>query len=159
MLRPPSIQSDYELYCSVDPVFAQLADNATDEQKTAYVDAWQRARETGEHTPLLAEGHALAEATKFVLRQLPGSIVRQLSDLRAKVGESVFRQLVIRLALVSIVNGPEAGKPGYHEDANLRSLGKMAPLTVVDALDSISYAIVNELAILAWVRALDVSPL
>lgn len=162
MLRQPSAQKPYDAYASVDPAFAQLPDNADEPTKAEHDRKWDVARDTGDYTPLLADGRTISDATKYVLQPIAGHQMRKLIDLRTagRIGNHEQAQLAFRLALVDV-----SGFPGLvikrepHEDPALAGLGKMLSLEAANTIDAESRAIIGELGTLAWVRALGVRPL
>lgn len=163
MIRLPTVQSQYDLFYSGDPVFAQLPEGATDDERKAYSTRWRIARERGDYADVIESGYSIADATKFVMRQLSGTVMRKLADLATsgKVGQVEMIALIFRLALVEIVNGP-AFKFSMHEDAAMRpelaSLGRMASADIVNGLDSRDMGIVSELSALVWERSQALRP-
>ncbi len=162
MLRQPSAQKPYDAYFSGDPAFSQLPDDADAASKAEHDRKWDVARDTGDYTQLLADGRAIADATKYVMQPIAGHIMRKLFDLRAekRIGDQEFVQLAFRVALVDV-----AGFPGLvikrepHEDPALAGLGKMLSLDAANRVDEESRAIIGELGSLAFARALGVRPL
>src|SRR5690349_19872189 len=103
MIRPPSAVRHYDAFFSGDPAFVQLADNATDEQRVEHARLWEVARETGNLGELLIPG---SKPTKFVMRPLPGSLMRKITDryMSDRMGAAEVNALALRCALVSIEN-------------------------------------------------------
>jgi hypothetical protein len=161
MLRPPSIQSQYDLYWSGDDCFVQLPEGASESDLETYRKHWEVARETGIVPPeLMAPGRSLAEATKFVMRPIPGTIGRALFDMyiSKRLGFTSLIATAFRLALVDIVNGPVSKViQAPHEDGNLTALGKMATADAVNTLDAINSNIVTELGLIVWDKAKSLS--
>lgn len=156
MLRPPSVQKQYDDYYPGDPAFAQLSDNASDEERAEYTAKWETATETGDFSKL---GN-LADATKFVMRPIPGKSVLKIDDLRMsrRIGDNEKFELALRCALVEIVSVPPIRfKLAFHEDSDLRGLGQIASADVINQLYEIDSRIVLIMGARAWVKAVALS--
>lgn len=158
MLRPPSIQKQYDDFYPYDPAFDQLADNASDEQQAEYRARWESATDTGDYSKL---GN-VADATKFVMRPVPGKSVLKIDDLYSsrRIGENERWELALRCALVDIANAPVRIniKPAFHEDPSLYALGHIAPVEVINQLHEIDPRIVPIMGARVWSRAVTISP-
>jgi hypothetical protein len=142
LARLPSVQQPYDDYYSGDPAFEQPVDPVK----------LERARETGDWSPLLIEGKA---PTKFVMKPLSGDLKRKLHD-RMKagtIGLAETMSIAFRAAVVSIENFSAPFQPVTFAD-----YGKVAPVDVTNDLDAIDLAIVNELGSEALNRAGGLSP-
>jgi hypothetical protein len=156
MLRPPSQQNDYDTYWSGDPALEQppasLADDADDaakkahaEAKKAYANKLKVAHETGDWSALQREG---AQPTKFVMKPVPGTILRKIVDrlgmpaIAGGLGPSEMLAILVRLAIVSIEN---LGFAHSIEKVKDEQFGQLASTKTTDMLDSIDLSIVTEL--------------
>lgn len=148
MIRPPSNRLPYTDYFSGDPDFdqpvpVQIAGETDDEFTKRTADLWKAyhhavrvARERGDWSAITKQG---GKPTGFVFRLLPGELVRCLSDSMDRIGKSEFASLVFRAAVIS-ADGFDF-KFVEHD-----KLGRIASLTISDAMDSIDFRIVNEFA-------------
>jgi len=162
MLRAPSNQKPYDTYWSGDPAFVQLGESPTDEAKKEHERVWDLARDTGDFSAVLADKRTLADATKYVMRLVPGHALRKLIDLKSegKIGNAESSALAFRIALVDVVNFPGLTvKPEPHEDPAFASLGKMLTVDAANQVDAEDIRIIGELGALAYVKALGVRPL
>jgi hypothetical protein len=120
MLRPPSLQHEYDEYYSRDPAFSPPAlrpdPGAGPEAKAALAKALAEhaervriARERGDWSALKTAGE---EPTKFTFRQVPGDVFSRVQDdiVDDKIGSFELPMLMFRIALVSVNLGPEAPK-------------------------------------------------
>lgn len=171
MLRPPSNQRPYDEFYSRDPAFVQLPDSEPLSKlepearaaRTRVVEDHERAiriaRETGDWKPLLA---GEAEPTRFVMMPMSGDLFRKLGDLTLsdKLGGLELDQLVVRIALVDVVNlgDTKVDRRRPHENPAFRELGKVASVDITNLLDSIDRRIIGELGGLVMTRARGPDP-
>lgn len=172
MLRPVSVLRPYDLIWSGDPALAlapiptapvRLPDE-TDDELEARTDAWKaecdairarnseaynRAIETGDWTPILKAGDA---PTRFRVRQVPGSTWRVFWRLWEGLGVREQMLLAFRVGVIDIIDGPIGSKIELTEhlalDGKPTGLGLVLPLEVCDTLDRIGEAIINDLSLL-----------
>lgn len=151
-LRPPSNQSNRDDFWSRDPAFIQLPDNATEAQGAAHALKWRVARETGNFGELLVEG---ASPTKFVMRPIPGNIIRKLIDKcsAGQLGDLELAALAFRCALVEVSNFGDT----KIKHVNTEDFGRIASQSIVDELDEVAKGAVNELGSEAIQRATGLS--
>jgi hypothetical protein len=100
MFKPPSLQNEYTLISALDPALSL----PTDKEQRAF--ALQTARETGNWSPLIAEGK---EPTTFTMKPLTGSQFNWWAGEVKRQGfvEAEAQALAVRLALRDIGNfGP-----------------------------------------------------
>lgn len=110
MIRPPSLQREFDVILSTDEAIAAPASDASPEAKKEFDEKLKRARDTGNWTALLIEGK---QPTKFVCRLVPHDVMARLVDrVRAFdnatlfVGPGEATQLVARIGLTDVVNLP-----------------------------------------------------
>ena len=77
MIRPPSLQHDYDLISAHDEAIAAPPVDASDEDKAAFDAKLAIARDVGDYAGLLVEGK---QPTKFTCRPVPQSIMRRIVD-------------------------------------------------------------------------------
>lgn len=140
MLRPPSIQKNYDEFWSGDPAFIQPASDATEKDIEAHAERVRIARETGGWASLLVGD---AQPSKFVMRPLPGHVWRVLLDkyLSGAIGPAQFKALLFRAALRAVENLDDLKV----EFVNVFGVNGFADNEVPDALDSLDVSIVAEL--------------
>lgn len=144
MLRLPSLQKEFAFVYSGDDALVQPPEDAA--ARADYDHKLTVARETGDYSALLLEGR---QPSQFILRPIPGDALRRLFDGAGKLGNNTLASMSFRLAIVRVVD--LAGVEVKHEvDKNL---GRIATVGVVNALDSIDPAIVNEAGLHALVRS------
>ena len=150
MIRPPSLQRNYDTFYSGDESFTQLVRGDMDDA------AWAAAvkerirvigvcRETGDWSQMLS---GKGEPSKFTLRQVPGDVFRALVDgwVGKRYGAAEFNQLMFRAAIVSVTNIGDA-KVEQGVDDHYPQLGKIATTAITNLLDGTGdMAIVNEIA-------------
>lgn len=151
-LRPPSNQTNRDDFWSADPAFVQLPENATDAQILEHANKWRVARETGNFGELLVEG---AQPTKFVMRPIPGNVMRKLIDQCAagKLGDYELAALAFRIVLVDVSNFGDT-KVKF---VNTEDYGRIASQHIVDELDACAPGSVTELGLVAIQRGNNLS--
>lgn len=132
-LRPPSLQREYDDFWSGDPALLQPPmppdETASDELKkawlaeiTAHAELLQRARESGDWTPLFLAGQ---NPTKFTLRPLPAHAYALLADMSKKYtaegvrvhNDNELTALAFCIAIVRVTNlGAAKIKTARHPD-------------------------------------------
>lgn len=143
--RPPSNQHTYDAFWSGDPAFVQ-GEGAEHQRKI------ERARETGDWSPLLIEGLA---PTKFVLRQVPGEIKRRILDRFAaeKIGGNELDSLLLRIAVVD-VSGLGDFKLKFTMDDDW---GRLVTNDLPNILDEHAPGCVGEIAVQIFNRMMGLS--
>jgi hypothetical protein len=139
MLRPPSIQRQYDEFYSRDPALLQPPPNATPKELEDHATKIRVARETGDWTALLVAGET---PTKFVMRPLSGALFRRLSDrmIMRRIGPAELNAYAFRAALVEI-----PGWPTKLEREQVEDFGSLVAVDLVDELEHIDPRIVTEL--------------
>lgn len=112
-------------------------------------EAYSRAHESGDWSPLLRDGDA---PCRFRVRQVPGHAWRAFERVWDGLAPREWCLLVFRLGVVDILDGPIGTKIDLVEhlgrDGKPTGLGLVLPVEVCDALDRISPAIIDELSLL-----------
>jgi hypothetical protein len=151
LLRPPSLQKHYDAFYWRDPAFIQPPEDGEDLEKAreAHSQRMKTARETGSWTDVSIEGK---QPTKFVMRPLPGTIGRRLSDklVSGALGYAELYALAFRASIVSIEN---LGSDYKIKLVAHEWLGDIASEEVVNMLDALELGIVNDLGSDAYERA------
>lgn len=142
-------------------------DPALDTEREDYAQAFKNAMETLDFTELIKPGE---KPTMFVVRCLPGSVVRDLMSLDLEPLQRL--SLAFRLALTRIDNldipaaPPAVQKIERKLDTRYPQLGKMVEQTVADYLDAVAAkyrpefgGIVNEIGDEVMRRSLNLGPL
>jgi len=154
-INPHSLIKPYDEFSQFDPAFRQLADDATDADRSAYGAAVERCRETGDWNELLEPGQV---PTKFRLRPIPGNVARVLRDLLQHRGAAEMASLYFRAALEGVENlasreyvkAKRVNVPGIP--------GEIADIDIANQLDAANPLIVSELGALILRRAEAPSP-
>jgi hypothetical protein len=140
---------------SGDPAFGRPDTN--DEEDPAlkeWINKWRVAGETGDYSPLVAEG---ATPTLFKFRPIGGSKLRKITDLTGQDAPSQMAELAFRVGLVGISNLDGGPKVERKVDQRYTALGEMASRDVVDFLDGLDVNIVGELGIAIFLRSHNLS--
>lgn len=166
--QPPSIQREYSEFWPGDEAFIQPpeapADDADDAAKKVHAEAIaqyerkiERARETGNWNEILVPG---GQPTIFTLRPIPGQAQRTLAA-RVLSGEvdQVFTapRIAFQAAIVKIENPSIEVKPEADREI-VKAYGRIASVSVTDALDRINARIVSDLGELVFSRGTSYSP-
>lgn len=156
IIRPPSQQKPWDVYCSKDSAFKQPpkppADDASDEERAEYLVTIEKYRatlkacqQTGDWSSLLVEG---GQPVKFTLGPVPGSVWRAIIDRsilpvdsHRRIGPVMLRSLLFRLSVKSIAGWDKFERlpdPAWDN-------WTMAPASVAEQLDEIDPSIVGEI--------------
>lgn len=149
MLRTPSLQRTTDDFWPGDPAFVQPPERAEGQSEETFLESVKEyesklrvARETGNWSSMLGGGDG--QPTKFVFRRIPGDVYRKLVDdaMFGRIGPGEYAQMMVRLALVDVVNLGDAKV----EIAKTERYGRIATLDIVNRLDDITPHIVRDLA-------------
>jgi len=158
VLRPPSLQKPYDFISAADDALAVPVDGADEKANAAaradFAHRLDVARRTGDYSAVMLEGK---QPAKFVLRPLPGSIVRKLFDDAAagRVGNLEMAALAFRAALDG-ATALDGVTMRFVEDDRY---GRIAAASVVDAIDSgCGASVINEVGLYAIQRAQQIDP-
>ncbi len=148
MIRPPSLQHDYDLISASDEAVNAPPPDADETVKAAFAEKIDRARETGDWTGLLIEGKS---PTKFVCRLVPQSVMRRIADRSnasadSRLGTLEMLGLVLRLSVKEVVN-----LPGYK--VRLVNDADWGAIAHAELLDNLPPDIVNEIGLAAFQRS------
>ena len=178
MIKPPSLVAEYDLVYSGDPALdapphPERAHGISDDDHVEALKAfyssevWQAwlarlrvAQNAGTEAAWSAVLKPGEKPTRFVMRQVPGTVWRKVLDQinTGKLDEATGAALVFRTAIVGIRDlGVDGVDVTMETDAVLRE--RIAARSVVDKLDAIHPAIVSELGNVVWRRMNNPDPL
>jgi len=155
MLKPPSLQKQWDEFWSGDPAFQpRPGKGASDKDKEAYLKKLEVARDTGNWSEFAIEG---LNPTKFTMKQVPGTLLRKLVDrfTTGAIGPAELASLLFRAAIIEIEN---LGFDHKIKRVQVADYGALADQETVDMLDAIDVDIVTELGIVIRQRAEGASP-
>lgn len=160
MIRPPSIQKQYDEFFAGDPAFVQRPSKPEGTAATELaIKEWEKAaedydaklrtaRETGDWSALRV--NATEQPTKFVMQIVSSDVYRHAIDMLSaeQIGRATFVALLVRACCTSIheIAGivERDFKPAI--DPMYPRLGKLAPQSLIEKLDQADISIVGELA-------------
>lgn len=138
-------------------------DPALDTDREDFEQAFKSARETCDFSGLIKPGE---QPTMFVMRAIPGSVVRELMSLDLEVLQSLALAFRIGLVRIDNLDIPSAPKVERAIDHRYPQLGKMVTSDLADFLDALAAAyrpgfggILNDIGNEVMRRSLSLSPL
>ena len=153
MIKGPSVQRPYDEYFSGDPAFVQPPDapekDASEEDRKTYATArkaygelLERARETGDWSPLRVEGGPVP--TRFHVKPLSGEAFREIcARIDSQEAPVLLAPWAFRAAIVKMDN---AGEHEIKTEKDPR-FGRIATVATTNYLDSIDMNIVTEIGL------------
>lgn len=170
MLRPPSLQHEYDEYYSRDPAFAPPdrrppADAGPDEEAahaqalTDFADRVRIARERGD-AALWAELATAGTPTKFTFRHIDGTVFSLIQDdlVDDTIGRFELPILLFRLAIVKATNlGDGAPKVKQVKHPRYGAIADEALVNYILRFDE-GKAVIAELGGLVLDRSIGPSP-
>lgn len=146
--RRPSLQHAHDFISELDDAIARPAEDAPDSVRAAFAHQLEVARDTGDYSAVLKDG---GQPSRITLRPIDPMVSRRLLDAHSAgdIGAAEMFAIVFCVA-VEKVAGIDLPKPITDDQ-----WGRRLPDSV---LREFGDAVVNEVAIHAWHRALAISP-
>ena len=147
MLKPPSLQNEFDIWYSGDPAFHLPAD-AKEAARLV-----RQCRETGDISPILIGGET---PTFFTVKPLRSSVFRKIVDRVSSgtLGQTEAAAIAFRSTLIGVKNFGDVEIRMVKDEA----WGTLAAPDIADMLDARSPSIVSELGGLMLDRAVSPDP-